>query len=348
MLLDIDTIDFQRFYENCNICNKSGYGPCIKCENEHCKLIFHVECARLNNFYLEHHSSEDDNKYFIYCQQHRPLKLIKVLELRNQKKKEEIYKYFSILEKNLNSNSKARVKISQPNNIKNPDSSLKRQSIMLNNKRRNNSDNTKELSKSQSQRIISKFRDIIYKINNLTISVSHTDKSFKYSVSKSESRISLNHKQIFDINIFPWYLVRLPGITPLRAYRHIENICPDEQHLKNMIRLNASFIDKNYSSLSASIDEETDTKYYCYCRKRIKPNVFMVSCSSEESCPYNGWFHPDCVEELKSMTISELEDPNFLFTCIKCQMNENSIIDEATIIEQNNLLIDVKFHLDLQ
>ncbi len=31
--LDIELIDKSRFLEKCSICNKSGYGPTIKCEN---------------------------------------------------------------------------------------------------------------------------------------------------------------------------------------------------------------------------------------------------------------------------------------------------------------------------
>lgn len=345
--LDIDTIDLEKFNETCFVCNKSGYGPCIKCENEHCKLVFHVECARVNKYYLEYHLSEDENKYFIYCQLHRPLKFLKVLELRNQKKKEEIYKYFSFLEKNITINPKVRVKPS-PSAINMNNSNTQKQSLMLNKKRRVEIPKPKELNNFQSSKIISKLRDLLNKINNLTINLSRRNDTKFYKVQKSEILVDLNYGDVFDLKVFPWYLVRWSGITPIQAYKHFLSLCPNVQNLNSLLHSTKSNLAENQSLLT-SIEEDEDTNNYCYCRQRIKPNIFMVSCSGDENCAYNGWFHQDCVKELKNRTKAELQDPGYIFTCRNC-LDKGSTIGpkEPIIVEQSNVLIDVNFQLDLQ
>jgi len=50
---NIEKIPKERFKEKCSICKLCNYGPTIKCTESTCFTKFHVECARINNYFLE-------------------------------------------------------------------------------------------------------------------------------------------------------------------------------------------------------------------------------------------------------------------------------------------------------
>jgi hypothetical protein len=63
---------------------------------------------------------------------------------------------------------------------------------------------------------------------------------------------------------------------------------------------------------------EEDSTIYCYCKKQSH-GEFMICCKNEENCvgSNNGWFHPQCVEELKDKTKEELNIIEFM--CKECK-----------------------------
>ena len=49
----VDTILYDRFMEECNVCGKRGFGPTIKYNKEDCTFLCHPECGRINGYRLE-------------------------------------------------------------------------------------------------------------------------------------------------------------------------------------------------------------------------------------------------------------------------------------------------------
>jgi hypothetical protein len=64
---------FDKFFGNnyCNLC-KNNYGFLLKCKEKNCKKFFHIECARINDYYLEVETENKELKYNVYCLEHRP------------------------------------------------------------------------------------------------------------------------------------------------------------------------------------------------------------------------------------------------------------------------------------
>ena len=50
---NVERIPEEKFKELCMICNLSNYGPVIKCFDRGCTFKFHVECARVNHYFME-------------------------------------------------------------------------------------------------------------------------------------------------------------------------------------------------------------------------------------------------------------------------------------------------------
>ena len=49
----VDNISYDKYMEECHVCEKKGYGPTIKCNKEDCNFRCHPECARINGYRLE-------------------------------------------------------------------------------------------------------------------------------------------------------------------------------------------------------------------------------------------------------------------------------------------------------
>ena len=75
--------DNENIYNNynslCDICNKDNCGPTLKCKIEGCKFQCHPECARLNNFYLEVEIINKKYYFNLYCHNHHPNRLAKII-----------------------------------------------------------------------------------------------------------------------------------------------------------------------------------------------------------------------------------------------------------------------------
>lgn len=327
IFLDIETIDISRFNEKCSICQKTGYGPCMKCDNDKCQIYFHVECARINKYHMECILADEGMKYFLYCQTHRPLQFLKTLEIKNSKKKEDIMKFAELVEKTLENLTKQNQKISlltkpyalekcSANNLK-----------YLNKKRtklcQTDINEVPELSKNQLNKVISRVKDVYHKISNLDVMVKYREKAKKYEVLKEFTNF-VSFKDTFDKNIFPWYLINIPGIPIKLAYVNYGRLC------NNNTEFNKLILCKNSDKSTHPVNLTTNTtSLYCYCKNKYDES-FMVACSNEANCKYNGWFHPLCVDELKHYTKEEVENDNFVFTCKSCLKQKNGEEESKT------------------
>ncbi len=321
---DIETIDIIRFNEKCSICLKTGYGPCMKCDNDKCHVYFHVECARINKYHMECIFADEGMKYFLYCQTHRPLQFLKTLEIKNNKKKEDIMKFAELVERSLENITKG-ILITKPYALE----KCSANNLKYLNKKRNKLCQTDineipDLSKNQLNKVISRIKDVYHKISHLDVIVKFKEKAKKYEVLKEFTNF-ISFKDTFDKNIFPWYLINIPGIPIKLSYVNYGRICNNNTEFNKLILSKNN--DKNNSSVNVAVNT---TSLYCYCKNKYDES-FMVACSNESNCKYNGWFHPFCVEELKKYTKEEVEDDNFVFTCKSClkQLNaeEESKVD---------------------
>lgn len=281
---------------------------------------------------MECHTVEDEFKYFIYCQLHRPLQFLKIMEIRNSKKKEEILKYGLFIEKLLFLLFKSKSKPSFFSKFLPLNDQVK---TMLNKKRKKLVETTPpchsiDLTKIQATKVNSKIKEIYNKLNSIDVYIKYKEKTSQYEVSKKYVYPIIQFKDIFDKNIFPWYLVTFNDVSPRLAYTYFGKICTDESTFKRVILGITADSYKNKKQDLFSQTKNTnisDIILYCYCKKQYnEENVFMIGCANESNCKYNGWFHPQCVDELKGMTKEEIEDENFQFTCRDCiRQMENEI-----------------------
>jgi hypothetical protein len=62
-------------------------------------ISFHIECARRGNYFMEIERVDRERFYRIFCEKHRPLKIVKEQEERDTQAIEEVYKFAKMLEK---------------------------------------------------------------------------------------------------------------------------------------------------------------------------------------------------------------------------------------------------------
>lgn len=89
-------LDYSKFNIGCVICGKKGIqtGAVIKCYRHDCKIYFHVECAKRATYCMEIERKTGPNSrekvYKIFCESHRPFKIIKEINELNSKEVEDI------------------------------------------------------------------------------------------------------------------------------------------------------------------------------------------------------------------------------------------------------------------
>ena len=92
----MNKMDYARFTYGCVICGKRGInvGACVKCYKADCQIYFHVECAKRANYCMEierkNGPSNREKMFKIFCESHRPFKIIQEITEQNKKEVEEI------------------------------------------------------------------------------------------------------------------------------------------------------------------------------------------------------------------------------------------------------------------
>ena len=95
----MNKIDTKRFGLQCIICGRKNCGACMQCQYSKCMISFHVECARRANYFLEVDREDKECQYRVFCEKHRPLKIVKELEERDIQTVEEVTKFAKIIDK---------------------------------------------------------------------------------------------------------------------------------------------------------------------------------------------------------------------------------------------------------
>jgi hypothetical protein len=257
----IELIDKSRFLEECSVCRLSNYGPTVKCENEVCNVKFHVECARINHYSFEVTNKKGTLKYYIYCHQHRPQKILKMLNVRKQKRLDDINNFSTLLNRIYNTFEKEkgislvkpthvptrRIQIGDAQNreLKSNDSKVRR----LNIKNKNNiisSSLTRGLSISKFKRedkssLIKQIRNICRKISNCDIIklIRKPDEiekdKFDYSlIPESQIKNKLHFKDVTN-KFFPWDMIHIRDLSPKDIKSMFLHFIPDEESYERYI-----------------------------------------------------------------------------------------------------------------
>ena len=262
----IENIPKKRLQEQCNICLKSGFGPTIKCEK--CDYHFHPECARrLKNFFLEINENENGETTFLaYCNKDAPPQILKKHELITQRKKEDVKKFSTLLQKDISSLNK--ISDNKQNNIFHPycynaanniemkkiiedekkiikkigkSNSLNETNTnsIFNNDITNNDSNKKninlneynfekdiELSNAEKNYMINAIRELLIDESNLTLEISKKD----YSIRESE-QIIITYDDIQYPEKFSWPYLKesqyyLNGLSNYEIFKIFQSLIP--------------------------------------------------------------------------------------------------------------------------
>ena len=97
----VDSLSYSKFLDKCEICDKIGYGPTIKCNNENCNFRCHPECGRINGYRLEIENKTKNGllNFNMYCFSHQPVKLGKVIEKFYKNKEQKIEEFANFLKR---------------------------------------------------------------------------------------------------------------------------------------------------------------------------------------------------------------------------------------------------------
>jgi galactokinase len=64
-------------------------------------ISFHIECARRANYFLDIERVDRERHYRVFCEKHRPLKIVKEMEERDLTTFNEVLKFSKIIEKSV-------------------------------------------------------------------------------------------------------------------------------------------------------------------------------------------------------------------------------------------------------
>lgn len=67
-----------------------------------------MECARRSNYFMEVERVDRDRDYKIFCEKHRPLKIVKEQEERDRQAVDEVMKFARVIEKCLEINERVQ------------------------------------------------------------------------------------------------------------------------------------------------------------------------------------------------------------------------------------------------
>jgi len=62
----------------------------MQCMASRCTISFHVECARREGYFMEIEKRDKDKTFRMFCEKHRPLKIVKEMEDKDRQTVDEI------------------------------------------------------------------------------------------------------------------------------------------------------------------------------------------------------------------------------------------------------------------
>lgn len=73
-----------------------------------------------------------------------------------------------------------------------------------------------------------------------------------------------------------------------------------------------------------------ESEVYCLC-KGSNQSGFFVACEAENDCPYGGWFHPECTEDLKNLSREVIDSLGawYCSSCVQRMKQDDQLSQEA-------------------
>ncbi len=65
-----------------------------------------------------------------------------------------------------------------------------------------------------------------------------------------------------------------------------------------------------------AVEEKEDLSLFCYCKGKNQSDYYL-GCEGEDQCERGGWFHPECVPQIKGLSPTEIENIGKWF-CPEC------------------------------
>ena len=355
----VENLPKKRLQEECNICLKCGYGPTIKCEK--CDYHFHPECARrLKNFFLEINENENGETTFLaYCNKDAPPKHLKKYELIRQRKRDDIKKFSTLLQKDISSlnklsddkqynifhpycynanniemkkliNEEKKIfkKIGKNNSLNESNNNYIYNNEILNEsvkKSINNSYNYEkniELTSSEKKSLINAIREMLIDESNLTLEINSED----YSI-KTNSTIKLTYDDILYPEKFSWCFLKenqyyLNGISNYETFKIFQNLIPNKfDYAKNILKEKITTPEKPKKHKNKQKHKiKKEEEKNKFCICNKKNDNNWVGCENENGkCPGKGWFHITCIPELQNYNIESFKNHFIHYYCPKCR-----------------------------
>lgn len=73
-------------------------------------ISFHIECARRANYFLEVERVDRQNNYRVFCEKHRPLKIVREMEEKDKQTLDEVQKFSKVIDRCLDKYAKEEIK----------------------------------------------------------------------------------------------------------------------------------------------------------------------------------------------------------------------------------------------
>ena len=343
----IEMIDYSRYYEHCDVCNKEGFGPTIKCNHQNCEFRAHPECARMNKYHLEVVNDKGTLNYNIYCFKHKPLTVVKNILRRYTQKEEDIKEFANLLrkiykgyekeyhksiieikpmikssdEKEINLLLSSNITTRQNANTNSSCSNTSSQSLTKPSISSIKYEEKTNLSQSQSL-FISRFKVLarFVSLNSNIMLSKHKDKNNQmyYTLYNSDpSEITISYEDTLKPN-FPWEKLHFKSLTIYQLKQYYSKLIPNDYTFNSLI-LNKEIV----SDFSKELNFD-NSQTYCYCKQKHKDSDVMICCEKGKNCvgSHNGWYHLKCIEEYKDI---HKEDVNKIkFTCAACKESKSS------------------------
>ncbi len=234
-------IDPKRAALLCAVCGKKQ-GACVQCGKAACGVAFHPECARLAGLYMEVVESRAGELNFkMYCEKHRPLKMLRGMEQSHKRALDEVYNLCKVAEKC--GTTQERLASAET-------------------KRRRRRRREKPFSKQERGRLLRRIREICQGLDELAILVEKEEEGQDYRLVPSH--FSTTYNETLSKRLFPWGEVKLDRFSPEDCYAEYLRAVPDEETFLRKVLL----VGKRESRRTVHEVQQTDQTLYCVCRRR--------------------------------------------------------------------------------
>lgn len=219
----------------------------------------------------------------MYCQAHKPHKLIKNIELRKQRAIDDINQFAKILEKNYEILRKMD---------KHYDLSVftPKKNISLTFSKNDNNKKQHILEKDK-RKLIHLIRELLKSLSNMNVVCKKSNEG-EYTLDHCKKGIKFTYEETKSPTVFPWYLVKLDNLSSFDCFNLYLSLVPTEYDYYRII------LKKNYKkiikkSLGLHIKEKIitiedtkgtkvevykeDDQLYCYCKRKFLVDDFMIS-----------------------------------------------------------------------